>query len=341
MDRERPAYVAQGATIPVPSAGPTLVKLIIQIPCYNEEATLAETLSHLPRAIDGVDAIEWLVINDGSRDRTVEVARACGVDHIVDLPVNMGLAHAFMAGLERALREGADIIVNTDADNQYDAADIPRLIRPILDREAQFVIGDRPIPHIEHFSRAKRMLQRLGSKVVQLVSGTKIKDAPSGFRALSREAALRMNVFNEYTYTLETIIQAGLSDFRIVSVPIGVNGETRPSRLVRSIPDYVRRSIGAIFKTFFVYKPGKTFFLLGLPPVLLGAVLMARWLLLYLGGTERSHVPSLVIAAVFLIFGALLWIAGLLGELFAINRRLLQDIQYMMRRDRLAKRGDG
>lgn len=308
------------------------VKLIIQIPCYNEEGTLAQTLADLPRHIPGVDKVEWLVVNDGSRDRTVEVARACGVDHIVDLPVNMGLAHGFMAGLERALAEGADIIVNTDADNQYNARDIPKLIQPILERRAQFVIGDRPIPDIEHFSRTKRALQRLGSKVVQLVSGTKIKDAPSGFRALSREAALRMNVFNQYTYTLETIIQAGLSDMRIVSVPIGVNGETRPSRLVRSVPDYVRRSIGAILKTFFVYKPGKTFFLLGLLPALLGVILAARWLVLYFAGTDRAHVPSLVAAAVFLILAALLWIAGLLGELFAINRRLLQDIQYSQRK---------
>lgn len=314
------------------------MKLIIQIPCYNEEESLPEALAHLPRSLPGVDRVEWLVINDGSRDRTVEVARACGVDHIVDLPVNMGLAHAFMAGLHRAVQEGADIVVNTDADNQYDARDIPKLVAPILAREAQFVIGDRPIAHIEHFSRAKRLLQRVGSKVVQLVSGTKIKDAPSGFRAISREAALRINVFDSYTYTLESIIQAGLNDFRVVSVPIRVNGETRPSRLVRSIPDYVRRSTGSILRAFFVYKPGKTFFLLGLPPAIFGVFLALRWLVLYLGGTDRSHVPSLVAAAVFLILAALFWVCGLLGELFAINRRLLQDIQYNMRRDRAERR---
>jgi glycosyltransferase involved in cell wall biosynthesis len=309
------------------------VKLIIQIPCYNEEEQLAATLADLPREVPGVDTVEWLVINDGSRDRTVEIARACGVDHIVDLPVNMGLAHAFMAGLDRAIQEGADIVVNTDADNQYDARDIPKLIRPILEREAQFVIGDRPIPDIQHFSRTKRFLQRLGSRVVQIVSGTPIKDAPSGFRALSREAALRINVFDDYTYTLESIIQAGLSDIRIVSVPIRVNGETRPSRLVRSIGNYVFRSVGSILKAFFVYKPGKTFVLLSVPPALLGTALSVRWLILYLGGTERAHVPSLVMAAIFLILTALFWIAGLLGELFAINRRLLQDIQYQLRRN--------
>ncbi len=333
LDSEETPKVAPGTDGQQAGQAGTSVKLIIQIPCYNEEEHLAAALATLPRSLPGVDTVEWLVINDGSRDRTVEVARACGVDHIVDLPVNMGLAHAFMAGLDRALREGADIVVNTDADNQYDARDIPLLIQPILERRAQFVIGDRPIRHIEHFSRAKRVLQRLGSRVVQIVSDTKIGDAPSGFRALSREAALRMHVFGQYTYTLETIIQAGLSDMRIVSVPIRVNGETRPSRLVRSIPDYVRRSMGAILKTFFVYKPGRTFFLLGLPPAILGSLLALRWLILLFAGTERTHVPSLIAAAVLLILAALLWIAGLLGELFAINRRLLQDIQYRMRRD--------
>ena len=308
------------------------MKLIIQIPCYNEEESLTEALSHLPRELPGVDKIEWLIINDGSKDRTVEVAKAHGVDHIVDLPVNKGLAHGFMAGIHRAVAEGADIIVNTDADNQYNAADIPKLIQPILDREAEFVIGDRPIPDIAHFSATKRFLQRFGSRVVQIVSRTKVKDAPSGFRALHRDVALRINVFDNYTYTLESIIQAGLSDYRIVSVPIRVNGETRPSRLVKSIRDYVRRSMSSILKAFFVYKPGKTFFLLGLLPALFGAALMLRWLILYFGGTERAHVPSLVAAAVLLIGALIFWVAGLLGELFAINRRLLQDIQYMMRR---------
>lgn len=308
------------------------MKLIIQIPCYNEEEALPEALACLPRHVPGVDVVEWLIINDGSRDRTVEVARAHGVDHIVDLPVNMGLAHGFMAGLHRGLAEGADIIVNTDADNQYNADDIPLLIQPILDRRAQYVIGARPIPDIEHFSPMKRFLQRLGSRVVQIVSRTDIADAPSGFRALHRDVALRINVFDNYTYTLESIIQAGLSDFRVISVPIRVNGETRPSRLVKSIGDYVRRSMSSIVKAFFVYKPGKTFFLLGLLPAIFGAALMLRWLALYFGGTERAHVPSLVAAAVLLIAALLFWVAGLLGELFAINRRLLQDVQYMLRR---------
>lgn len=308
-----------------------VMKLIIQIPCYNEEATLPETLAQLPRSLPGVGTVEWLVINDGSTDGTVAAARAGGVDHIVDLPVNMGLAHAFTAGIACAVAEGADIIVNLDADNQYNAADIPALIAPILERRAQFVIGDRPIATIDHFSRTKRTLQRLGSWVVRRLSGTKVDDAPSGFRALSREAALRINVFDSYTYTIESIIQAGLSNIRIASVPIRVNGETRPSRLVRSIGNYVRRSIGSMLRTFFVYKPGRTFFYLGLPLALLGLLLASRWLVLFLAGTPRAHVPSLIAGAVLLIVAALFFVAGLIGELMAINRRLLQDVQYMLR----------
>lgn len=311
------------------------MKLIIQIPCYNEEEAIAQTLSQLPRQLEGVDCIEWMIINDGSRDRTVEVARGAGVDHVVDLPVNMGLANAFMAGLARAVAEGADIVVNTDADNQYNADDIALLIAPIIARRAQFVIGDRPIRDVEHFSKGKRLLQLLGSAVVRAVSGTAIMDAPSGFRALSREAALRMNVFDSYTYTLESIIQAGRSNIRITSVAIRVNGETRPSRLVRSIPDYVRRSVGSILRTFFIYKPGRSFFLLGVPPAILGAFLVARWMVLFIDGSPRSHVPSLVGGAILLIVATNLWVGGLLGELSAINRRLLQDIQYMLRKQNI------
>ncbi len=308
------------------------VKLIIQIPCYNEEETIAETLADLPRTLPGIDTIEWLIINDGSRDRTVEVARAAGADHIIDLPVNKGLANGFMAGLQRAVELGADIIVNTDADNQYNAADIPALIAPILERRAQFVVGDRPISDVEHFSWLKKQLQLLGSKVVQVVSGTNVQDAPSGFRAISREAALRINVFDSYSYTMESIIQAGLSGIRIVSIPISSPRETRPSRLVRSIGNYVKRSMAAILRAFLIYKPGKTFFLLGAPPALMGVALMLRWLLLYFQGTERAHVPSLIAASMLIGLAGLLWMLGLIGELLSINRRLLQDIQYRLRR---------
>lgn len=307
------------------------MKLIIQIPCFNEEHSLPETLACLPRQLAGIDKVEWLVINDGSTDRTVEVAKQLGVHHIVDLQVNRGLSRAFMAGIKRGISEGADIIVNTDADNQYNAADIPALIAPILERRAEFVIGDRPIATIGHFSGTKRLLQKLGSAVVRTVSKTQVNDAPSGFRAMSREVALKLNVFDSYTYTLESIIQAGLSNMRIVSVPIRVNGETRPSRLVKSIRNYVKRSIFSILRTFFVYQPGRSFFFVSLFPGSIGAFLALRWLVLFVAGTDRSHVPSLIVSAVLLIVMIVCWTAGLLGELIKINRRLLQDVQHMVR----------
>ena len=311
------------------------MKLIIQIPCLNEEATLGETLGALPREVPGFDRVEWLVVNDGSTDRTVEVARACGVHHIVDLPFNRGLAKAFVAGIERALEEGADVIVNTDADNQYNAADIPALTAPILERRAHLVIGTRPIFQIDHFSRLKKVLQFLGSWVVRLTSGADVADAPSGFRAISREAAMRLNIFDSYTYTLESIIQAGRSGLRIVSVPIRVNGETRPSRLISSVPRYIIRSSISILRSMFVYRPGYMFFNLGLPPLILGSFLSLRWLFLYIDGTDRSHVPSLIVAAVAFIATFLCWLCALLGELSRINRRLLEDTQYRLRRARL------
>ncbi len=314
------------------------MKLIIQIPCLNEEETLGETLRALPRAVPGCDSVEWLVINDGSTDRTVEVARENGVDHIVDFATNRGLAKAFMAGIERALQEGADIVVNTDADNQYDASCIPDLVRPIVEKRAQVVVGSRPISQIEHFSPAKKLLQKLGSWVVRFCSKADVEDAPSGFRAFSREAALRLNVFDSYTYTLESIIQAGRSGIRIVSVPIRVNGETRPSRLIRSIPRYVMRSSVSILRSLLIYRPGRTFFALGAPPVTLGLFLLARWLVLYLDGTERSHVPSLVAAAIVILIGSLFWLAGLLGVLLGINRRLIEDMQVKLRSQSLALR---
>jgi glycosyltransferase involved in cell wall biosynthesis len=316
------------------------VRLVIQIPCYNEEASLPETLAALPRSIAGVDLVEVQIINDGSTDRTVEVARELGVDHIVDLPVNKGLSHAFMAGLEHALAKGADIIVNLDADNQYNAADIPRLIAPILERRAEFVVGDRPITTIAHFSYVKRLLQLLGSAVVRMASQTTVRDAPSGFRAISREAALRLNSFDGYTYTLETIVQSGLSGICIVSVPIGVNGETRPSRLIRSIPQYIWRSSKSILRTALVYAPGKFLFRLSLPLLVAGLILIGRWLWLTIDGTDRAHVPSLVAAAGMLLTAVMLWVAAITGEQMAINRRLLQDIQYRLRKAALPPRGE-
>lgn len=313
------------------------MKLIIQIPCYNEEATLGLTLSELPRRLPGIDQVEWLIINDGSCDRTVEVAQACGVDHIVDLGSNQGLAKGFMAGIEACLKAGADIIVNTDADNQYCAADIPKLIRPILEGQAEIVIGARPIQNIPHFSPIKKFLQKLGSFVVRLASKTNIPDAPSGFRAMSREAALRLNVFNEYTYTLETIIQAGQRGLVITSVPIRINGYLRPSRLVKSITAYVQHSILTIVRIFMTYRPLKFFMLLGSLPTSLGFFLCCRWLLLFWGiiGNDpaKPRVPSLILAAMLILIGVQLWIFGLIADLMGVNRKLLEDIQLRLRRD--------
>jgi glycosyltransferase involved in cell wall biosynthesis len=272
------------------------MKLIIQIPCYNEEATLGLTLSELPRQLPGIDKVEWLIINDGSRDRTLEVAQACGVDHIVNLQSNQGLAKCFMSGIEACLEAGADIIVNTDADNQYCAADIPQLIAPILAGNAQIVIGARPIQSIKHFSPLKKLLQNFGSFVVRLASQTEIPDAPSGFRAINREAALRINVFNEYTYTLETIIQAGQKGLIITSVPIRTNGFVRPSRLVKNISTYVQRSILTIVRIFMTYRPLRFFMLLGSVPFGLGFLLCCRWLWLFWGiigdNPAKPRVPS-------------------------------------------------
>jgi glycosyltransferase involved in cell wall biosynthesis len=262
-----------------------MTKLIIQIPCYNEEATLGATLAELPRRIQGVDCIEWLVIDDGSRDKTVEVAKACGVDRIVRLPHNQGLAKAFMAGLEASLKAGADIIVNTDADNQYCASDIPLLIEPIILGQADIVVGARPIWQTKHFSLIKKLLQKLGSWVVRRASNTNIPDAPSGFRAFNREAALRLNVFNSYTYTLETIIQAGQKGMKIISVPIRTNFVSRPSRLVKNNASYVVRSLFTILRIFMLYRPLRFFLLLGSVPFSLGVILGIRWLIFLFMGT--------------------------------------------------------
>jgi len=314
-----------------------MTKLIIQIPCYNEEQTLGLALAELPNQIDGIDKIERLIINDGSTDRTVAVARENGVEHIVDLPRNQGLAKGFMSGLQAALEAGADIIVNTDADNQYNADDIRHLVTPVLKKQADIVIGARPISDIAHFSTMKKWLQKLGSWVVRATSGTRIADAPSGFRAISREAALRLNVFNEYTYTLETIIQAGQKGMTIISVPVRVNADLRPSRLVKSVRSYVMRSLLTIFRIFMVYRPLRFFLWLGSLPIALGLLLSFRWLILYAYFPEpgRTHVPSLILAMLLLLAGFQLWVFGFLADLVAVNRMLLEDLQYRSRKDRL------
>jgi glycosyltransferase involved in cell wall biosynthesis len=314
-----------------------MTKLIIQIPCYNEEHSLGIALAELPRQLDGIDEIEWLIIDDGSRDATVEVAKACGVDRIVRLRHNQGLASAFKAGIEASLKAGADIIVNTDADNQYCAADIPKLIAPILARDAEIVVGARPISKTAHFSPIKKLLQKVGSWVVRLASNTTVADAPSGFRAYSREAAMQINVFNEYTYTLETIIQAGQNGMAIVSVPIRTNRDLRPSRLVKSIPSYLKRSILTILRIFVTYRPFRFFSVLGTIPLSLGLILGIRWLFFFLMGTDRTRIPSLILAALLILIGSQLWILGLVAELMGVNRKLLEDIQLRLRRQEIEK----
>lgn len=314
-----------------------MTKLIIQIPCYNEEATLGLTLSLLPRQLPGIDQIEWLIVDDGSSDRTIEVAKDCGVDHIVRFARNQGLAKAFMAGIEASLKAGADIIVNTDADNQYSADDIPKLIQPILLGQAEIVIGARPISQIRHFSPIKKLLQKLGSWVVRIASNTNIPDAPSGFRAISREAAMQLNVFNQYTYTLEMIIQAGQRGMAITSVPIRTNRDLRPSRLVKSIPAYIQKSIFTILRIFMLYRPMRFFFFLGSVPFGLGILLGIRWLLFFFADYNKPRVPTLILTAILILIGFQLWLFGLVADLMAANRRMLEDIQLRTRRAEFEK----
>ncbi len=303
------------------------MKLIIQIPCFNEAPTLAIALADLPASVPGIDTVEVLVIDDGSSDETVKVARENGVHHVVGFRANQGLASAFMLGIHSCLERGADIIVNTDADNQYCAADIPKLVQPILDGRADLVIGARPIAEIEHFSPIKKMLQRFGSWVVRRVSQTDVADAPSGFRAISREAAIALNVFNGYTYTLETIIQAGQKGMSVVSVPIRVNGELRPSKLVRSIPNYVKRSILTMFRIFVVYQPLKFFLMVGMVPFSLGTLAGLRFLWFFSQGHGSGHVQSLILAAVLLLVGVQTFLLAILADLVGVNRRLLEELQ--------------
>ena len=309
------------------------MKLIIQIPCLNEAKTLGIALAELPRSVPGIDKVEILIVDDGSTDDTVAVARAAGVDHIVRHPANFGLARAFMTGLDASLKLGADIIVNTDADNQYCAADIPALVAPILEGRAEYVIGTRPIARIEHFSPVKKFLQNLGSCVVRRISGTQVEDAPSGFRALSRDAAMRMNVFNRYTYTLETIIQAGYKNIPILCVPVRVNADLRPSRLVKSVPRYIQRSIFTMIRIFVVYRPFKFFFSIGTVFSLVGFLLGCRFLWHWLAGGGRGMTQSLILAAVLMLMGTVFSMMAFIADLLSVNRQLLEDIQYRQRRN--------
>lgn len=310
------------------------MKLIIQIPCYNEAGTLAIALNALPRQVAGFDSVEWLIIDDGSTDETVKVARENGVDHIIRHTCNQGLARGFMTGLDACLRLGADVIVNTDADNQYEAEDIPALTTPILEKKADIVVGARPIETIEHFSPIKKALQKLGSWVVRIASKTDIPDAPSGFRAMSRAAAQRLMVFNDYTYTLETIIQAGQKNMAITSVPIRVNDDLRPSRLVKSIPSYIKRSIITIIRIFIIYRPFRFFAAIGTVLFGLGALLGLRFVNFYLQGNGDGHVQSLILASTLLVMGFQTFMVAFLADLLAANRKLIEDVRVRQHTDK-------
>ena len=308
------------------------MKLIIQIPCFNEAETLSTALAALPRSVPGFDSVEWLIIDDGSQDETIKVAKANGVDHVVRHLGNKGLARAFMTGLEASLSLGADVIVNTDADNQYNADDIPALVQPILEHQAEIVVGARPIETIEHFSPIKKLLQKLGSWVVRVASKTDIPDAPSGFRAMSRAAAQRLMVFNDYTYTLETIIQAGQKNMSIVSVPVRVNGDLRPSRLVKSIPSYIKRSIVTIIRIFVIYRPFRFFGTIGAALFIAGFMLGLRFLWHYFQGTGDGHVQSLILASVLLGMGFQTLLVAFVADLLAANRKLVEDVRFKIAR---------
>lgn len=305
---------------------PATVKLVIQIPCFNEEATLPATLADLPREVPGVDVVEWLVIDDGSSDRTAEVARALGVDHVVVHQRNRGLAAAFQTGLDAALAAGADIVVNTDADNQYDASCIADLVAPVVHDGVDMVVGERPIRDISEFSTTKKLLQRVGSRVVRTMSGVDVADAPSGFRAMSRRAALRLQVFGQFSYTMETLMQAKAEGLTVTSVPIRVNPQTRESRLAKSTFQYLRRSGTTIVRSFALYYPFTFFFRVGLVPFVVGMGLLVRWVLYWWLADEYSpRVPSLVVGGVLIIVAVQVWVIAFLADLQAANRRLLAD----------------
>ena len=308
------------------------MKLIIQIPCFDEEGTLPETLADLPREIAGVDEVEWLVIDDGSSDRTVEVARAGGVSHIVRLTNNKGLAAAFQAGLDASLKLGADIIVNTDADNQYRGADIPKLVAPILAGEADMVIGDRETDQIEHFSPLKKRLQRFGSAVVRRASNTNVPDTTSGFRAYNREAALQMSVVSKFTYTLESIIQAGKQTVAIDHVPIRTNPKTRESRLFPSMWAYVRRNSASIFRIYALYEPLRVFTAAALLVAIVAAVIWARFLWFFFSGEGGGHIQSLILGSTLFIVAVQFAALGVLGDILAGSRVLQQRILERVRR---------
>lgn len=310
---------------------PPVGKLIIQIPCFNEEHSLPATLADLPTSVPGFDAVETLVIDDGSGDRTAEVARTAGATYLLRFPIHLGLAKAFSAGLDAALKLGADVIVNTDADGQYRGADVERLVRPILRGEAEMVIGDRAPARLAHFGPIKRLLQGFGSWVVQQLSGTTVPDATSGFRAFSRRAALRLNVLTKFTYTHETIIQAGKKHIAIAHIPIEVNPDTRPSRLFGSISTYLRRSVPTLFRIYSLYEPFKIFWTLGGLIMVAGFVLSFRFVIDWWLEGGQGHIQSLILAAVLLIVGVQTAMFGMIADLIGGNRSLIEDTLFRVR----------
>lgn len=314
------------------------MKLIIQIPCLNEEECLPQTLAALPRHIDGVDCIETLIINDGSSDRTVEVARQHGVNHVISFTKRRGLARAFGAGLDAAVKAGADIIVNTDADGQYKGEDIPRLIRPILEGKADIVIGNRDIENIRQFSWTKKRLQRIGSAVVRHLANSTVVDATTGFRAYGREAALKLNIISDYTYTLESIIQAENKDLAISNITISTNEVNRQSRLFKSVPEYLKRSVLTIIRIYSMFNPFRLFTTIGIVTSSAGALIGFRFLFYYLTGSGEGKIQSLILAAILLIIGFQILVVGLLADLISANRRLVEDTLLRVKRIELGSK---
>ncbi len=308
------------------------MKLIIQIPCLNEERTLPITLKYLPKKIEGVDNIEVLIINDGSTDRTVEVARKCGVNHVVNYCQRRGLAEAFMAGLDVCLELGADIIVNTDADNQYYGPDIEKLIQPILKKEADIVVGNRETDKISHFSSIKKKFHRLGSWLVRKISHTNIPDATSGFRAFSRDAALRIDVTTKFSYTVETLIQAGKKDLKVASVPIRTNEKLRESRLFSSMFDFLKKSGATIVRVYATHEPLKVFFRIGGTIFFIGVIFGIRYLYFLFLGQGAGHVQSVILASTLMILGFILFFIGLVADLISTNRKLIEKMMYRIKK---------
>lgn len=308
------------------------MKLIVQIPCYNEEKTLPQTVRDIPKQIEGVDEVEILVIDDGSTDKTIEVSKEIGVDHVVKNTCNKGLARTFLIGLDASLRLGADIIVNTDGDNQYKGQDIPKLIAPILKGEADIVIGDRQTDQISHFSSTKKKLQKLGSFVVRILSKINIPDAVSGFRAFSREAAMQMNIVSAFSYTIETIIQAGKKNLAVTNVPVGTNPKTRESRLFQSIPKFLEHSLTTMIRTYAMYKPLRVFFYIGSMFIIGGLIPSIRFLFYYFMGQGGGHIQSLILAAILFIIGFQVFLIGLVADIISCNRKLIEETLLRVKR---------